>query len=438
MRKTEKSFSRFLVLWSGELVSAIGSGLTSFGLGVYVFQTTGKASATALITLLAFLPNILLAPLAGVMADRYDRRLLMIIGDSLSALGLIFILICMLTGEAKIWQICIGVVISAVFSSLLDPAYKATITDLLTEDQYSKASGLVQVAGSSKYLISPILAGFLLSVSDIKLLLILDICTFFVTVTATIIVRRGLHSIRTTGTNSFRREFIEGLRAISGNKGVLLLVILTTVLTFFVGFIQLLSTPMLLAFSDVSTLGAAETICALGMLFSGILIGIIPLKRNYVKTLSFALFLTGIFMVGFGIRESILLICVAGFLFFATLPFANTCIDVLLRTNIENSLQGRAWAMMGMITQLGYIAAYSVSGVLADYVFTPMFLEGGLLADSVGRLIGIGSGRGTGFLIMLAGVLLSVTAVILYQIKSIRGLENRNVQENYMEGYQAE
>ncbi len=438
MNQTEKSFNKFLVLWSGELISAIGSGLTSFGLGVYVFQLTGKASATALITLLAFLPSILLGPFAGVLADRYDRRLMMILGDSLSALGLVFILICMLTGEVRIWQICIGVIISSVFSSLLDPAYKATITDLLTEDQYSKASGLVQMAGSSKYLISPIVAGFLLSVADIKLLLIIDICTFFITVTATMIVRKGLHSVRAQNTNSFGREFKEGWQAVIKKKGVLLLVVLTSILTFFVGFIQLLSTPMLLAFSDVSMLGTAETICAFGMLVSSIIIGFVPMKHGYVKILSVSLILTGFSMVAFGFREDIILICISGFLFFATLPFANTCIDVLIRTSIGNSLQGRAWALIGMISQLGYIAAYATSGLLADYIFVPMLLKGGSLENSVGRLIGTGGGRGIGFLIMIAGSLLSVTAVILYQIKSIRELEKQNVQENYNERYQAE
>ena len=112
---------------------------------------------------------------SGELADRYDRRLLMVLGDSLSAVGLVFILICMLRGEAQLWQICVGVTISSVFSSLLEPAYKATVTDLLTEEQYTKASGLVQVAGSAKYLISPLIAGFLLTVSDIKLLLVIDI-----------------------------------------------------------------------------------------------------------------------------------------------------------------------------------------------------------------------------------------------------------------------
>ena len=194
MNNSGKSFRKFLLLWSGELISAIGSGLTSFGLAVYVFQQTGQASAMALVALLAFMPSLLLSPVAGVLADRYDRRLLMVLGDSLSALGLVFILSCMLNGEAEVWQICVGVTISSVFSSLLEPAYKATVTDLLNKEQYTKASGLVQAAGSAKYLISPVIAGFLLTVSDIKLLLIIDICTFFVTAASTLAVRRGLAS----------------------------------------------------------------------------------------------------------------------------------------------------------------------------------------------------------------------------------------------------
>ncbi|WP_245742619.1 MFS transporter [Fontibacillus panacisegetis] len=93
MNSSGKSFRKFLLLWSGQLTSAIGSGLTSFGLGIYVFQQTGKASAMALVTLLAFMPSLLLSAFAGVLADRYDRRLLMMLGDSLSATGLIYILI---------------------------------------------------------------------------------------------------------------------------------------------------------------------------------------------------------------------------------------------------------------------------------------------------------------------------------------------------------
>ncbi|MBT2760547.1 MFS transporter [Paenibacillus sp. ISL-20] len=427
MNKPEKSFKKFLLLWSGQLISTIGNGLTSFGLGIYVFQQTGKASAMALVTLLAFMPSLLLSAFAGVLADRYDRRLLMVLGDSLSAIGLVFILICMLRGEAQLWQICAGVTISSVFSSLLDPAYKATVTDLLTEEQYTRASGFVQVAGSAKFLISPILAGFLLTVTDIKLLLVIDICTFFVTVATTLAVRRGLVSKTYEHTQSFIHEIKAGWNAVSTNRGVLVLVIMTSVLTFYLGVIETLSIPMLLTFTSSSVVGMIETIIASGMLVSSVIIGFLPIQKGYVNILSISLFGVGVFMMAFGFREHIALICVSGFLFFAMLPFANTSLDFLVRTNIDNSVQGRAWALIGILSQLGFVVAYALSGVLADYVFTPFLVEGGVLSDSVGKIIGTGLGRGMGFLIIIAGMLLCVTSVILYKLKSVKMLENRGV-----------
>ena len=190
--KESKNFRKFLLLWSGELVSSIGGGLTSFGLGVYIFQQTGSAASMALVTLLGFLPTLLLSVPAGVLADRYDRRLLMMIGDGCSAIGIIYILVCMMTGGASLAQICVGVFVSAVFSALLEPSFRATITDLLTKEEYSKASGLVSLAGSARYLFSPVIAGFLLTVSDVKLLLVIDICTFFLTVAGATVERRGI------------------------------------------------------------------------------------------------------------------------------------------------------------------------------------------------------------------------------------------------------
>lgn len=428
MNHTEKSFKKFMLLWSGDFISAIGSGLTSFGLGVYIFQQTGKASLMALVTLLAFLPSLLLGPIAGVLADRYDRRLLMILGDSLSAVGLLFILVSMLQGEARLWQICVGVTISSVFASLLEPAYKATITDLLNPEQYSKASGLVQIAGSAKYLISPVLAGFLLTISDIRLLLFLDICTFFITVATTLVVKKGLPSQKAEKGFSFFAELKTGWDALHRKKGILTLVVMGALITFCLGFIQTLASPMVLSFSDSAALGTLMTVITLGMLVSSGVLGGISIKKGYAGMLSLSLFGAGIFMALFGMRENVVLIGVAGFLFFAMLPFANASLDYLLRTNIDNSLQGRAWGLIGLISQLGYVAAYAVSGLLADYVFTPLLLEGGALSGNVGKILGTGEGRGIGLLIVLAGMLLCVTSVILLGMKSIRRLENGGVE----------
>ena len=401
---------KFLLLWIGELISSIGGGLTSFGLGVYVFQKTGSAAGMALVTLLGFLPTLLFTVPAGVLADRYDRRVLMMIGDGFSGLGILYIFLCMLRGEANLVQICIGVFISAIFSSLLDPSYRATITDLLSKEEFSKASGLVSLAGSARYLFSPVIAGLLLAYHDISLLLLIDVSTFFVTITTTFIVRRGIKAKQPTEKQSFLESMKEGWRAIHIEKGVFVLVLCSSLITLFLGTLQILVEPMILSFSDSKVLGIVETLCASGMLVSGILLGGFGIKKEYGKVLQISFFMAGIFMIGMSIFENLVSISIFGFFFFATLPFCNNCMDYLCRTNITDALQGRAWGFIGFLSQMGYVLAYAVSG---------------LAADGLGSLSGMGVGRGAAMMIGISGVFLSLVSVTFLRFPAIKELEKR-------------
>lgn len=421
--ENNKSFKKFMILWIGELISSMGGGLTAFGLGVYVFQKTQSATNVALVSLLAFLPTILLSAPAGVLADRFDRRLMMILGDSLSAVGVIYILICIMTGNDSLLNICIGVFISSVFSSLLEPAYKATVTDLLTEEEFAKASGMVQMANSSKYLFSPIIAGFLLTVTTIETLLIIDIVTFFVTVSTCLVVKKGIKVKEINRQSSFISDFKEGFNAIFVNKGIVALVGLMSMVSFNMGFIQTLYTPMILSFSNEKILGIVETISALGMLGASLIIGIISIKKNYSKILSSALFCTGVFMVVMGCRENLLIIGVGGFMFFATLPFVTMSADCLVRLNIPNEVQGRAWGLISIFSQFGSVISFAISGVLAEYIFQPLLYKGGILEDSIGKIIGVGKGRGIGLLIIIAGVLMATMGIVIGFSRAIRKLE---------------
>ena len=401
---------KFLLLWIGELISSIGGGLTSFGLGVYVFQKTGSAAGMALVTLLGFLPTLLFTVPAGVLADRYDRRVLMMIGDGFSGLGILYIFLCMIRGGANLVQICIGVFISAIFSSLLDPSYRATITDLLSKEEFSKASGLVSLAGSARYLFSPVIAGLLLAYHDISLLLLIDVSTFFVTITTTFIVRQGIKAIQPTEKQSFLESIKEGWSAIHIEKGVFVLVLCSSLITLFLGTLQILVEPMILSFADSKVLGIIETLCASGMLASGILLGGFGIKKEYGKVLQISFFMAGIFMIGMSIFENPVCISIFGFFFFATLPFCNNCMDYLCRTNIPDALQGRAWGFIGFLSQIGYVIAYAVSG---------------LAADGLGSLSGMGVGRGAAFMIGISGILLSLVAVTLLRFPAIKELEKR-------------
>ena len=415
---------KFRTIWLGELASSIGSGMTAFALSIYVYRLTGSVSAVSLVTLLAYLPTILLSPLGGVLADRYDRRLLMILGDLCSGLGLLYLLFAIQNGNDSLVPVLIGVTINAIFVALLEPSYKATVTDLLTEEEYAKASGMVQMAGNAKYLISPALAGILLGLADIRLILLIDIGTFFLTVAAVASVRKTLRKqAEKVHTMGIAGELKEGFSLIARNGGVMALVVIMALLCFFIGFIQTLTAPMILAVSDAKTVGLMESLCAVGMLIGSVLIGIFGVKKRHADILFAAAVAGGIFMSLTGVSRNLIFVGGALFLFFFSIPFLNTCADVLLRVSIPDELQGRVWGLVSLLTQAGTVFAYAVCGVLADRVFEPMLAKSGSLAGSVGRLIGTGEGRGIGFLLILSGLGMVLAALTAGRNRKLRAIK---------------
>lgn len=417
----------FYKLWLGELISNIGSGMTAFALSVYIYEKTGSVSYVSLITLLSFMPSIILSPIGGLLADRYDRRLLMIIGDLFSGLGLVYILWNIQAGEKSIVPIFVGITFSSIFTSLLEPSYRATLTDILEEENYAKASGLIQVAGSAKYLISPVIAGMILSVADIRVILLLDILTFITTCLMIFLVRKSMNSETQNYKKDSFKGLLEGLFIIKENRGVYFLVIIMFFVCFFMGFIQILIRPMILALSSVKTAGIMESLCAVGLLIGSLWIGIAGIKKNYSKILAVACFFCGIFMSMTGVNENLNIIGISTFLFFSILPFMNSCADVLVRVSIPNELQGRVWGLISLITQMGTVVAYIISGIMADYVFEPMFNKNGILVENIGIIIGTGKGRGIGFMLILSGIGMLIMAIVIWKNGEIREVSEKCV-----------
>ena len=417
----------FYKLWLGELISNIGSGMTAFALSVYIYEKTGSVSYVSLITLLSFMPSIILSPIGGLLADRYDRRLLMIIGDLFSGLGLVYILWSIQAGEKSIVPIFVGITFSSIFTSLLEPSYRATLTDILEEENYAKASGLIQAAGSAKYLISPVIAGMIFSVANIRVILLLDILTFITTCLMIFLVRKSMNSETQNYKKDSFKGLLEGLFIIKENRGVYFLVIIMFFVCFFMGFIQILIRPMILALSSVKTAGIMESLCAVGLLIGSLWIGIAGIKKNYSKILAVACFFCGIFMSMTGVNENLNIIGISTFLFFSTLPFMNSCADVLVRVSIPNELQGRVWGLISLITQMGTVVAYIISGIMADYVFEPMFNKNGILVENIGIIIGTGKGRGIGFMLILSGIGMLIMAIVIWKNGEIREVSEKCV-----------
>ena len=423
--RAQSGLSRFLVVWAGQMVSAIGSGLSAFTLGVFAFHATGLATSYALIVLWSFLPQFLLSPIGGVLADRFDRRLLIVIGDLGGAAGIFFIFLAMALRHLQLWQIDLGVAITSTFVAVHAPAYKASVSDLLPPDDYAKASGLVQLAGSAQFLLSPLIAGILMGFLNIRYILLIDIATYLFANLTVLVVRRRMAPFASVETASrFIDDLREGFHSTIADQGIRWLIGITALVLFCIGLLQALLGPMLLSFSSARTLGITQSVCAIGMLISSLLIGAVGAKRHLVAILSCSLALMGVFFSCLGLTTHILLFVIPGFCFFFVIPFANMTIDLLIRNNIDNRRQGRVWSFVSLITYSGAIAAYLMAGFLADRVFNPLFLPHGLLAHSLpARLVGAGPGRGIAFMFVLSGIAVATLALFVFRSRQIRRLE---------------
>lgn len=186
--------------------------------------------------------------------------------------------------------------------------------------------------------------------------------------------------------------------------------------------------PMILPIGSVKIVGFIESVSAAGMLVGSVVISILCIKKYYYKILIVSLIVCGCFMALIGTSTYMEFILTASILFFATLPFINTCADVLIRVSIPNEAQGRVWGLISLLTQIGYVIAYTTCGILADNIFEPMMQENGILASSIGKVIGTGEGRGIGLMLIIAGVLMVVVALVLGSKKSIREIEVVNCE----------
>lgn len=428
-----KNFRKFLLLWGASFISATGSGMTSFALGIYVYQLTGLSSWTGLLLLFGFLPGLVLAPLAGILADRHDRRLLMMLGDGLSIIGLVTIILSIFFLQSKIdiaIGIGIGVAISSSFAALVEPSFRSTVSDLLDKEEYSQASGMVQIVSSAKYLLSPVIATFVLSISDIQTIILFDIATILLTLPVTYLVRKQMTNHSQSIHTSIRQELKEGFRLVHHPKGIWYLVLLGIWISFYIGAVQILMTPMILGFSNETFLGFATTFSACGMLATGGFLSYKKVKKHHVAILNKALVAVGGCMILFAMFKHPLTVCLFGFAIFAALPFANMAMDYLVRITIPSTQQGKVWGVIGLISQLGYVGAYILIGPITDYLISPLMSKNGLLATSIGTLVGTGDGRGAAVVIMLSGVLMIVTITIFGNRSEIKMLE---VQHHVLE-----
>jgi len=419
--------SVFTLVWFGQVVSLMGSGLTGFALGVWVYQLTGSITQFALIAVCSRLPGIAIAPIAGALIDRWDRRRAMIYSDIGAGLTVLSIALLYFAGRLEVWHICLAMTANSALSAFQWPAYSAATTMLVPKRHLGRAAGMVQTGEALGLIVSPALGGVLLASIGLDGIFLLDFATFLFSIVTLFLVRipappKTSHDEEVK--SSLINEVAYGWRYITSRPGLLALLIFFAATNFLSGFIFVLTTPLVLSFSTPSVLG---TVLSIGG--SGMLIGSLAMSawggpsRRINGVLGFQL-LSGFCFILAGLRASAGLVAVAAFLFYFTLPFVSGSSQAIWQSKVPPEVQGRVFAVRRMIAWSSVPLSYMVAGPLAQYVFEPMLSQGGLLAGSVGRFIGTGPGRGIGFLFVIMGGLTLLIVACGYFYPRLRLLED--------------
>lgn len=422
-----RSLSVFALVWFGQVVSLMGSGLTGFALGVWIFQMTGSTTQYSFIIVCSRLPAIAIAPIAGALIDRWDRRQAMIFSDLGAGLSILFIAMLYIAGALEVWHICVGLIINSALSAFQWPAYAAATTLLVSKKHYGRAAGMLQTGEALSFVISPVLGGLLLEMIKLHGIFLVDFATFLFSILTLLLVRipsPAKTSEAVAGEKSLLREAAYGWRYITSRAGLMALLIFFAVINFFGGFILVLTTPLVLSFASASALGTVLSVGGSGMLLGSLLMSVWggPKRRVY-GVLGFQL-LTGLCFILAGLGPSAGLIAVAAFFFFFSLPFINGSSQAIWQSKVAADAQGRVFAVRRMIAWSSVPLSYLAAGPLAEYVFEPLLASDGRLASTVGRAIGTGPGRGIGFLFIIMGFLTLLITAAGYLYPRLRLLED--------------
>ena len=420
----------FTVIWIGQLVSMLGSGMTRFAFGIWIYQQTGRVTEMALTIFFAMAPSILLSPIAGALVDRWNRKLVLILSDLAAGLATIVLLILFATDSLEVWHVYVAIAFSSAFDAFQFPAYSAAVTLLIPKEQYGRASGMLALAGSASGILAPIAASALIGTINMGGIMTLDIVTFIFAIGMLLLVFIPQPERSEAGQEaqgSLLRESVYGFRYIFARPSLLGLQIVFLFMNLVAMFSFAVTAPMILARTNenVLALGTTQSISAIGGFMGGLLMSTWggPKRRVHgVLGGMIVLCLTGLLLLGLG--RGVLVWSIAGFVIGLVMPVLNGSNQAIWQSKVAADVQGRVFAARRFIAQAAGLISVLIAGPFADRVFEPAMAAGGSLANIFGALLGTGPGSGMALMFILTAVAGVAVGVGGYLVPAVRNAES--------------
>ena len=419
------------IIWLGQIISGIASSITAVALPIWVFSITGSGTAVGLLEFFFFGSYLLTVLFAGVLIDRYNRKMMMLVYDFLSLSAMAVLLVLESTGNLEVWHLYVSSVFQGIGYAFQSPSYAAAITNMVPKRQFIRANSLIALLNDGPEIFGPLLAGALYLMVGLGGLLALNLMAFVISIGALLFVEIPTPRHTLEGgqpQHEFLREAIYGVKYIFRRPGLLGLLLIFFTGNLFSGIALSVAAlyPMLLLRSgnDAEVVGIVQSSGALAAVVAGIFLTGWGGIRRPVRAILLGWILSsllGLTLLGLGRVLMIWLIAIVINYIFE--PVVNVSMDAFLQTKIPPDLQGRVFSASDFISQAMVPFTPLLAGFFGDRIFEPAMQPGGALVDTFGWLVGSGPGAGFGLLILICGIGGTLVGLSGYLVSDIRNVD---------------
>lgn len=419
----------FILLFVGQTVSQMGSAMTGFAVIIWAYTQAGEVMASSMLAFCSAVPYLIVSLLGGAVADRFSKKKIMLVCDAAAALGSMVIFLCLHVNCLQLWILCMVNMLNGFMNAFQSPASQVAVSLLVDQKDYVRIGGIQSAAGALTGMLNPVLAAALLGLGGLKAVLMVDLATFlfaFLTLLIFVKIPETFENGEKVTFHDIKSSMKESISFLKMENGILLLLVMYGVLEFMgaISFDSMYS-PLLLARTNNNEMivGIVSSVAAAGSMAASLMLTVIrqPEKKIPPMFAGSILCLLGIMLFGMG--RSLVWWCVVVFCGCFGAPVYQTYQTAILRERVPFHMQGRMFAMQGMITQILAPVGYLAGAVLADYVFEPFMQRDGMIQTLCAKVTGEGAGAGIGILFVLAGFLGIVIILLLRNNEKIRNIQ---------------
>ena len=412
----------FLLLWSTQALSSLGSAMTSFGLVIWSYQQ----HATALLSVCTYAPYVLLSIFAGVISDRWDKRRIMLVCDTLAAAVTLTVWALLHTGRLEVWHLYLLNAASGLMNAVQQPASEVAVSLLTPKEQYQRVGGLRALSGSLVTVLTPLLATAITALAGMDAVILVDLVTFAAAFAALFGFIRLPKDVCPAGEReSFRRAAGDGFLYLRRNPGILGLIAFLAAINLIASMYEAALPAMVLSRQGggQAALGAVTACAGVANLAGSVLVSLLPAPKNRVRVIGNALlFARSTENYFLAIGRSAPVWCAGAILGWLAIPLMNANLDVVLRSHIPLDRQGRVYAVRNALQFFTIPVGYLLGGVLVDRVFEPLMAA--QPPDSpLTAAFGSGKGSGAAALYAVLAVAGILVCLLFRRFRPIRALE---------------